>query len=127
MTKSRSSGMPVIFGPPECVVITDRSPVAAGGIITFHPFSIAVRLKEYDRLCDSQDRLNPVLFPIPFGIGTLGLATRSLRSVPCIPLSGLSSRQQLRSCGRARIRIPMCPIIISKIVLIVKSCKYTYY
>jgi hypothetical protein len=36
--------------------ITDQSPVAAGGIVSFHPCSIAVRLQDHDRLCDS---LNP--------------------------------------------------------------------
>lgn len=33
----RFYAMPVIFDPPECVVITDRSPVAAGRIVNVSP------------------------------------------------------------------------------------------
>ncbi len=49
--------MPVNFDPPECVVITDLSPVAAGGIANVSPiFRAEFRLTADDRLCGS---LNP--------------------------------------------------------------------
>lgn len=35
------------------MVITDQSPVAAGGIASFHPCSKAVGLKDHDRPCGS--------------------------------------------------------------------------
>ena len=58
--------MPVNFGPPECVVIADLSPVAAGGIVTFHPSPIAVRLKGDDRLCDSLSPIKSDIVPNTF-------------------------------------------------------------
>lgn len=60
----RYYAMPVCFGPcpepdgfvaPECMVITDRSSVAAGGIASFHTSTLAVGLQVDDRLCGSQD------------------------------------------------------------------------
>ena len=83
--------MPVNFGPPECVVITDLSPVAAGGIVTFHPYSKAVWLKECDRLCDSLIPLVRESSPAVFTIGAPVVTHRGLRRIPCILLSGLSS------------------------------------
>ena len=67
------------------------------GLSAFHPWSIAVRLKDYDRLCDSQDVSIHILSPPFFIGGALGLSTWSLRSIPCILLSGLSS---LKICAR---------------------------
>ena len=74
--------MPVNFGPPECVVIADLSPVAAGGIVTFHPSPIAVRLKGDDRLCDSLILSIQESFPAPFGVGTPAVTRFGLRRIP---------------------------------------------
>lgn len=91
--------VPVHFGPcrvpdgtaaSECVVKTDRSPVAAGGIIAFHPFSIAVRLEENDRLCDSLILLIQESFPEIFISESPAVSRNGLRRFPCILLSGLS-------------------------------------
>jgi len=89
---------------------TDRSPVAAGGIVSFHARSIAVWLQDHDRLCDSLIPSVRNSSPNIFIIGTPDLSTRNLRSVPCILLSGLSSLQ-----SRARIRIPMYKRIIPNV------------
>jgi hypothetical protein len=83
--------MPANFGPPECVVIADRSSVTAGGIVTFHPSPIAVRLKGDDRLCDSLILSVQELFPLPFDKEKPAVTRLRLRGVPCILLSGLSS------------------------------------
>jgi hypothetical protein len=84
--------MPVLFGPPECVVITDRSPVAAGGIANVSPiFRAEFRLTADDRLCGSLNLSIQISFLISFEIKTPDLSTLRLRGVPCIPLSGLSS------------------------------------
>lgn len=85
--------MPAHFGPPECVVIADRSSVAAGGIVTFHPSPIAVWLQGNDRLCDSLGLSIQASFPISFEVGTPGVTASRLRGIPCILLSGLSSPQ----------------------------------
>jgi hypothetical protein len=83
--------MPAHFGPPECVVITDRSSVAAGGIVTFHPSPIAVRLQGNDRLCGSLILSVQESPPSSFDKEIPAVTRRSLRSVPHILLSGLSS------------------------------------
>jgi hypothetical protein len=80
------------------VVITSKSPVAAGGIVSFHTSSIAVRLQDEDRLCDSLSLSIQASFLRPFDLRTPGVTVGSLRSLPCILLSGLSSpRRPLRS------------------------------
>lgn len=98
--------LPAHFDSPEYVVVASRSSVAAGGIVTFHPFPIAVRLKGNDRLCDSLVLLFQESFPVAFatekpavclqfGSGypkaTLKDTRQRLRAVPRILLSGLSS------------------------------------
>jgi len=101
--------VPAHFGPPECVVITDRSSVAAGGIASFHPLSKAVRLKDCDRLCGSLDvpdsfrRLGTRPFGVPFTRDPLHSAVWTFLP-PSLPL---------RAERRARIRIPRYPIIIA--------------
>jgi len=71
--------------------MTKISPVATGGIVAFHPPSLAVRLRDGDRLCDSLGLLIQTSFLKFFNFRKPGLTMRSLRPVPCIPLSGLSS------------------------------------
>ncbi len=81
-----------IFGPPECVVITDRSPVAAGGIANVSPiFRAEFRLTADDRLCGSLNLSIQISFLISFETRTPDLTTLRLHGVPCILLSGLSS------------------------------------
>ncbi len=90
--------MPVNFGPPECVVITDRSPVAAGGIANVSPiFRAEFRLAADDRLCGSLNLSIQVSFPVSFVTGTPDLSALRLHGVPCILLSGLSSPVRDRS------------------------------
>ncbi len=75
--------MPVNFDPPECVVITDRSPVAAGGIANVSRiFRAEFRLAADDRLCGSLILSFQDSFPIPFGIETPDLTTLRLHGVP---------------------------------------------
>ena len=67
------------------------SPVAAGGIVSFHTRSIAVGLQDRGRLCDSLGPSFRPSSPISFDIEAPGLSIGNLRSLPCILLSGLSS------------------------------------
>ena len=50
--------MPACFDPPECVVITDRSSVAASGIANVSPIFRAITLAADDRLCGSLGPVN---------------------------------------------------------------------
>ena len=58
------------------------SPVAAGGIATFHPSPIAVMLQGNDRLCGSIILSIQDSIPASFDVAIPDLTTRSLRSVP---------------------------------------------
>ncbi len=62
------------------------------GLPTFHARSIAVRLQDCDRLCGSLSRSVPASFLWFFNLRTPDLTVHGLRQVPCILLSGLSSR-----------------------------------
>ena len=50
--------MPACFDPPECVVITDQSSVAASGIANVSPIFRAITLAADDRLCGSLGSVN---------------------------------------------------------------------
>ncbi len=81
--------------------LSSCSAVAAGGIVTFHPLSLAVGLRDYDRLCDSLILSIQESFPMIFRYRDTRSRSasadwrmldreRNLRSFPCILLSGLS-------------------------------------
>lgn len=75
--------MPVIFGPPECLVVADRSPVAAGGIANVSPiFRAEFRRTADDRLCGSLVLLIQDLFLILFKIRTPDLSVFRLHGIP---------------------------------------------
>lgn len=102
--------MPVNFGPPECVVITDLSPVAAGGIASFHPSPIAVRLQGNDSslwlscVPDIFRHQGTRPYGVPLTRDPLHSAVWTFLP-PSLPL---------RAERRARIRIPRYPISISQ-------------
>lgn len=85
-------------------VLANASPVAAGGIVSFHTSALAVRLKVGDRLCDSLDWLIPTSFLRLFNLRKPDLSIGSLRPLPCILLSGLSSPSPRGKRPDAKVR-----------------------
>ncbi len=83
--------MPAHFCPPECVVITDKSSVAAGGIAVVSYTVQSRRAQDGDRLCGSIILSIQDSVLMSFDIRIPDVATWNLRSIPCILLSGLSS------------------------------------
>ena len=61
------------------------------GLSTFHPFTIPVGVQVNDRLCDSPILSVQNRFSRSFNPETPAVASRSLHSVPCLLLHGLSS------------------------------------
>lgn len=107
--------MPVIFGPPECLVVTDRSPVAAGGIANVSPICHAeFRRKADDRLCGSLVLLIQDSFLIPFEIKTPDLSVLRLHGVPWHSAVWTF----LPAIGEARIRVPKVRCLVYRIFVI---------
>ncbi len=86
----------------------DLSSVTAGGIVTFHPSPIAVRLQGNDRLCDSLILSVQESFPASFDVRTPAVARLRLRGVP----SHSAVWTFLSDWIGARIRIPRYIYII---------------
>lgn len=96
--------------------LTKISPVATGGIVAFHPLSLAVRLRDSDRLCDS-------LIPIKSGIVSLTFRSKSTCGYPTVlahsPLHSVVWTFLSDLIG-ARVRIPMYYCIVPHLEPIVK-------